>query len=65
MASNYPDGMRESDLPGWWDVECPSCEEHWAETGEDANPDCDWCEGVGMIDGRPGAMRARWERMYA
>lgn len=42
--SNYPDGMRESDIPGWWDVECPNCD------GDD--PDCSTCEGAGMVDSR-------------
>lgn len=40
--SNYPDGMRESDIPGYWDIECPECE------GEG----CDHCDGTGTVDSR-------------
>lgn len=46
MPSNYPDGMSEGDLPGYWDTECPYCDE--------TNPDsgCDLCEGSGICDSR-------------
>jgi len=50
--SNYPDGMKEGDIPGYWDDICPFCEEHWLETGEDVNPACERCEGTGYIDTR-------------
>ena len=44
MPSNYPDGMREGDIPGYWDVECPRCD------GEDE--ECGRCDGTGMVDSR-------------
>ena len=44
--SNYPDGMRESDLPGHYDVECPECTEGEPEEG------CQWCDGTGIADSR-------------
>lgn len=46
MASNYPDGMREGDIPGYWDIECPRCED------EGYTDDCPDCEGSGMVDSR-------------
>lgn len=42
--SNYPDGMREGDIPGYWDVDCPDC------GGDDE--DCATCDGDGMVDSR-------------
>lgn len=50
MASNYPDGMSEGDIPGYWDTECPECEEHWAETGESEFDECETCGGTGVVD---------------
>lgn len=47
MASNLPDGVREDDLPGYWDTECEYCE----ELGE-TDPECEYCEGTGMRDSR-------------
>lgn len=53
---NYPDGMRESDIPGYWDTECTTCESYWLENGRDKeheiDPDCPWCDGTGMVDSR-------------
>lgn len=46
MPSNYPDGMSEGDIPGYWDIECPRCEE------DDLQEDCEFCEGSGIIDSR-------------
>lgn len=45
MARNYPDGMSEGDIPGYWDIECPYCE-------EDPDDECGFCEGTGMCDSR-------------
>jgi hypothetical protein len=49
--SNYPDGMSEGDIPGYWDDDCPNCE------GEGTEPDapeqtCHKCDGLGVIDTR-------------
>lgn len=53
---NYPDGMRESDIPGYWLTECRNCEDYWMEHGQDTahqtDPDCPYCEGTGMVDTR-------------
>ena len=55
--SNYPDGMRESDIPGYWDTECPDCD--GAGTREDDYADepgvvitCRLCGGEGVVDSR-------------
>ena len=44
--SNFPDGMSERDIPGYFDVECPDCMEGKPDEG------CEWCEGTGMADSR-------------
>lgn len=44
---NYPDGMKEEDIPGYWDTECPRCED------EGYTDDCPDCEGSGMVDNNP------------
>lgn len=55
MSINYPDGMSEGDLPGYWDTECPYCD----ETDPDEN--CEFCEGSGIIDEREHEKRLRDE----
>lgn len=40
--SNYPDGMRESDIPGYNDIYCPECE----STGE---VPCEECDATGTV----------------
>ena len=55
--SNYPDGMRESDIPGWWDTECPVCDGSGEVDGEDPDDQgsiycCGNCEGSGIVDSR-------------
>ena len=41
---NLPPGCFASDLPGYWDIECPTCH------GEDDN--CETCGGSGEVDSR-------------
>jgi DnaJ-class molecular chaperone len=59
--SNYPDGMRESDIPGWNDIDCPDCEgsgiadceecDHGLVTDENGDKhDCPECESTGTTD---------------
>lgn len=64
--SNLPDGVRESDLPGYWDIECPLCCEGCERLhddcvcGLDGDPDigndyintCHLCDGTLMCDSR-------------
>lgn len=46
--SNYPDGMRESDIPGYNDIECPEC----VDGINDDDESCDYCGGSGVVDSR-------------
>lgn len=48
MLSNLPDGCRERDLPGYYNVDCTNCED-WLE--EEAQ-DCPYCGGTGVADSR-------------
>lgn len=52
---NLPDGTRESDIPGYWDTECPRCED------EGYTDDCPDCGGVGIVDMRERDSRSREE----
>lgn len=55
--SNYPDGMRESDIPGWDDIDCPACidggdgdtEPCECLNDQEPDPDCPWCDGEGEV----------------
>lgn len=56
--SNYPDGMRESDIPGWDDIDCPACIDSPSPLSEpcecrdtvgEPDPECELCDGEGEI----------------
>ena len=60
MASNLPPGCRESDIPGYNDVDCPLCggtgvnpdpDDVDTDEDDDIDPDdCPECEGTGSVD---------------
>lgn len=47
--SNLPDGITESDLPGWHDIDCPMCS---GEGVDDDGAECSLCDGTGVCDSR-------------
>ena len=51
---NLPPGCFESDLPGWFDCECPDChgEGFFLSQDEATEERCETCDGSGEIDGR-------------
>lgn len=44
---NYPDGMSEGDLPGYWEIDCPDC-----AAKELFDEHCERCDGTGVVDQR-------------
>lgn len=45
MSKYLPEGITDDDLPGYWEVECPLCEDKLDET-------CELCHGTGTADER-------------